>query len=112
MEKEEPDLENPGFLDLTGPEDYNQPLRKWKAHWWGSRTSNPVCRLRGRQVGSIPMHFRQFFAHRPFQGAINIVCLPSAQKKHSISFSSFFPLFILAPLVSTRQIILDPAESA
>ena len=47
-----------GFLDLTGPEDYNQLLRKWKAHWWGSRTSNPVCRLRGRQVGSIPMHFR------------------------------------------------------
>jgi hypothetical protein len=33
--------------------------RKWKAHWWGSRTSNPVNRLNGRLVGSIPMHFRQ-----------------------------------------------------
>ena len=59
MKAEGPDFSNPGSLDLTSLNNYNRCLRKWKAHWWGSRTSNPVCCLRGRQVGSIPMHFRQ-----------------------------------------------------
>ena len=62
MERERDLISKPQVcLTCPSPEVYNLQLRKWKAHWWGSRTSNPVCRLRGRQVGSIPMHFRQFF---------------------------------------------------
>ena len=37
--------------------------RKWLHAWWRPRSSKPLSRMENmRLVGSIPMHFRHFFA--------------------------------------------------